>query len=183
MESKARSPTSVELYQQARELCSTLEARYGETNEVIDEAIDTFLADSENKLDRHRYAIDYFKTMSQLYRADAQRLQARARMMMKTVDRIKQHAITVLEGRCALLGDKKGRSLTTAHGLVYLQNKTTMVIDDPEVVLSALRGTAYVDVIETEKLDRNAISSAMKNGTLGPSIGARLVESHIVIFK
>jgi len=176
--------TSLDLYRMANELCTVLEQNEGITDDDIDAAIDEFLIGSEDKLDRHRYAIDRFKRSAEMYRAEAKRLQERARMHIDIVDRVKRHARLCLEARVELMGEKEGRSMENAHGLVYLQRYTRLEVDDAPALLDHL-GTDSELVKVSHALRRDALTRAMKAGKEPAGVGklARLVEHNTVIFK
>jgi len=129
---KPEPVTSLTLYADAQNLISELEMREGVTDDELEDAIEQFLDGSESKLDRHRYAIDMMSTKAKMYRAEAQRLAARSRMVEGIVERIKQHAKLVMEARVDLLGEADGRKMETEHGIVYLRKSKRLVIEDPD---------------------------------------------------
>ncbi len=168
--------TSLDLYRDAQELCFQLETNEGVTDDELELAIGAFLEGSEDKLDRHRYAIDSFTNQAKMYRAEVQRLQGRARMLEGIVTRIKQHAKLVLEARCELLGEEAGRKLETEHGIVYLRKSTKLTISDEEAVIAGNRFINFKPVI-----DKRAITAAIKTGDTVD--GAHLEESCSAVFK
>jgi hypothetical protein len=168
--------TSLDLYRDAQELCFQLEANEGVTDLQLDEAIDAFLEGSEDKLDRHRYAIDSFNNQAKMYRAEVQRLQGRARMLEGIATRIKNHAKLVLEARCELLGDEAGRKLETDQGIVYLRKSAKLVIEDEDAVIAANQFINFKPVI-----DKRAMTAAIKAGD--EVDGAHLAESTSAVFK
>ena len=172
--------TSLDLYRAAQELCLELEAREGVTDEELDAAIGAFLDGSEDKLDRHRYAIDSFTAQAKLYRTEVQRLQQRARMLEGIASRIKDHAKLVLEARCELMGEAEGRKVETANGIVYLRKGTKLIIEDEEQFLHLNREhkqwVTYKPVI-----DKRAVTAALKGDAEVPC--ARLENAPSVVFK
>ena len=180
----ANKLTSLDLYRMANELSAVLEENEGITTDEIDQVMEEFLGASADKLDRHRYAIDRFQRSADMYRAEAKRLQERARMHIDIVDRVKRHARLCLEARVELMGEKDGRSMENDHGLVYLQRYTRLEVDDAPALLAKL-GTDHELVKVSHALRRDALTRAMKAGKEPAGVGklARLVEHNTVIFK
>jgi hypothetical protein len=179
MTAKPNNVTSLELYRNAQALCFELEAREGITDDELEEAIGGFLSGSEDKLDRHRYAIDQFVNQAKLYRAEVQRLQGRARMLEGIAKRIKQHAQLVLEARCELLGEDDGRKLETDAGIVYLRKGKSLEIGDPDAFVEEHISSDWV--VHKPSIDKRAITAAIKGGQ--EVSGALLLDSLSVIFK
>ena len=179
MNDKQKS-TSLELFNAAQAICFELESREGVTDEDLDAAIAEFLDGSEDKMDRHRYAIQMFQSQSKMYRAEVQRLQGRARMLEGIVDRIKQHARLVMEARVEMLGEKDGRKLETEHGIVYLQKRDKLVIDDDDAFCDLNRTKAFITY--HPKIDKRAVLAALKEDDTAVQL-ARVEKSVSVVFK
>jgi hypothetical protein len=178
-----KKKTSYELYLTALNLTTELQDREGVTDDELDQRLDRFLDGADDKLGAHRYTIDQFYARAKEMRSEAKRFSERARTMEAVAERIKRHAVTVMQGRMELLGDEKGRSLDADHGLVYLQTYKKLVIDDePGFIGRHLEGD-WVRTVEKVSVDRAAVKKALSKGTAGDIEGAELVEDVTVIFK
>jgi hypothetical protein len=173
-----KNKTSIDLYRDARALIDELDERDGITDEDLDTRLEEFLGGSEDKLDRHRYAIDYFKSEEAMIRKEVQRLQARARSLKNTADRIKGHARLVLEARVELMGYDEGRKITTSLGSVYLSTRESLNILDEDQIEDVARNTAFVSYVP--KLDKAAIKKAVKDGSFDFK-GLAVLESKVSI--
>ena len=175
-----KKKTSFDLYAEALSLTNELQAREGVTDDELEERLEGFLSGTDDKLGAHRYTIDQFNSRAKEMRAEAKRFTERARMMEGVAERIKRHAMTVMQGRMELLGAEEGRSLEADHGLVYLQTYKKLVIEDDDIFVKAHMGDAWVKARYTP--DRTAVKKALTSG-YGDIEGAELVEDVTIIFK
>jgi hypothetical protein len=157
---ETKKPTSLELYHQAQMICSELEAREGVTDDDLDDFIDDFFEASADKLDQHRYAIDQFTMKAKMYRAEAARLSARARMVESIVGKIKGHAMHVMDARVLKDGWDAGRKVETDAGLVYLTQRKKLIIDDEDSFCDLNRHKPWVTYVP--KIDKKQVLEALK---------------------
>jgi hypothetical protein len=176
-----RPATSFDLMQMAFELTAQLIEAEGVADEVIERKIEEWLAACGDKVDRHRYVIAEFKTRGRQLRDEAKRLTELARTCDRVVDRVKGHARLILEGRVDTLGWDEGRKIVTDLGQVYLQKRVQLIVDDEAALIDRLAGSEYVKVIE--KIDRTAVTKAMKSGALAGDEVARIEDAVSVVFK
>ena len=73
--------TSFTLYRDAHLLLTELYEREGVTDDEFDQSLESFFDGCEDKLDKHRYALDMFKKEEAMYRQEVQRLSKRARTL------------------------------------------------------------------------------------------------------
>ena len=180
MTAKNKPPTSLELYGLAQQLCFELEAREGITDDELEAAIGQFLDGSEDKMDRHRYAIDKFKATASMYRAEVKRLNGRARMLEGIAERIKDHAKLVMEARVEMLGQEDGRKLETEHGLIYLMTRDKLVISDEEQFCTLNRNKPWITYKPV--IDKRAVLKAVKADPDAAQL-ATVEKSVSVVFK
>lgn len=182
MAEDTKNQTSFDLYQEAFQLASDLTLSGGEVTEEMEGRLDAFLVASDTKLGAHRYVINQFTERAQSLRLEAKRFAERARTFERVASEVKQHAITVMQARVELLGEKEGRSMDTDHGLVYLKSYTKLVIEDDVALLARHRQNPdYVRV--TEKIDRTALTTALKMGRLAGDDVAHLSDEVSIIFQ
>lgn len=177
-------PSSLDLLQSALELVTELELSEGVTDEDLDARLVSFIEGSGEKLDAHRYVIDQFRTQSDLMRANARRLGARAKMLENVIERIKMHAVFVMEGRVELLGEDEGRRLETEHGIIYLRKaqKVEIFNDESFVEYAANHSDTQGLVKYTPKIDKREVMKKLKGGDL---LGGEAVikDTVSVVFK
>jgi len=176
--------SSLDLLQSARELVTELELSEGVTDEDLDARLVEFIDGSGEKLDAHRYVIDQFKSQADIMRANARRLGARAKMLENVIDRIKIHAVFVMEGRIELLGEDDGRRLETEHGIVYLRTtKKLQIFNEDSFIEYAKAHSDTQDLVKyTPKIDKREVMKKLKGGDM---LGGEAVieDTRSVVFK
>lgn len=173
-------PNSLQLYGEAAELRMLLEAGEGELTPEMEERIDAFLDDSENKLDRHRAVIADFSKRAELYDAEVKRLTQRSRMLKRVAYRVKELAKVVLDGRVQLHGWKDGRKVETESGIVFLKRTKALVIPDEAAFQDAYR-THPKYIKRSTSIDKAAVKKAIESGTEVPH--ATIEDRTHVVFK
>lgn len=173
-------PNSLQLYGEAAELRMLLEAGEGELTPEIEQRIDAFLDDSEDKLDRHRAVIADFSKRAELYDAEVKRLTERSRMLKRVVYRVKELAKVVLDGRVQLHGWEDGRKVETEAGIVYLNRTKALVIPDEAAFQDAYR-THPKYIKRSTSINKAAVKDAIK---AGEAVAHALMEERThVVFK
>jgi|TARA_R100000458_G_scaffold21911_2_gene19653 hypothetical protein len=168
---------SYEIYMQARDLVARLIDAGGEVDENTERELSDLLDKSKEKLDSHRFVINRAKAESAVLQDEIKRLQNIKKIHDKTVERVKQHALLVMEARVTSHGWDEGR--TVDDGAVYIKKRQKLVIGDVDGFCHANRRRAFISY--EPKIDRVLLNKQLKAGKTID--GAELVEDYSIVFK
>ena len=166
-----------QLISDARWLVQELTEREGITDEEIDGALDQFLGNSADKMERHSFVISSAEAEAERLKKLAAKITAQSKKFSSTAARVRQHARDLLTARVDLLGWDEGRRVDTDMGAIYLTKREDFKVTDPKQMLEVFkehRLDQYVRV--KEELNKVELKASYKAGVALPEEAFDLIQ-------
>ena len=172
-----KKTTAFDLMQRADEIVTHLIQSEGILDQELECQIDTWLEQSEDKIDSYLYIIREAKTRQAQYKDEIKRLKEAAARCDKTINRVKSNARLLLLSQVQLNGWDEGRKIVGDYGQAYLTKTRTMKIEDEAAMLEAVQHNPEFLRIKKE-LDKTRIKEAVESrgGWLLPEDAKQHVE-------
>lgn len=172
-----KKTTAFDLMQRADEIVTHLIQSEGILDQELECQIDTWLKQSEDKIDSYLYIIREAKTRQAQYKDEIKRLKEAAARCDKTINNVKWCAKEVLLAQVRLHGWDEGRKIVGDYGQAYLTKTRTMQIEDEAAMLEAVQHNPEFLRIKKE-LDKTRIKEAVESrgGWLLPEDAKQHVE-------